>query len=155
MKFMYFLQTLREVPLGYNFTIYSYGPFDSDVLADLSMAESLGAVRSTPVSFSGGFGYRIEPSSNSAALKAEAGDFLQEHDEDIKWVIEEFGRLNSAELELFSTVVYVDQEMKDAGNTNGRADVAWLVRELKPHFKDTQIESSIEWLRNKGLLTSV
>ena len=32
MKFCYFLQSLRGVPLSYRFTLYSYGPFDSDVL---------------------------------------------------------------------------------------------------------------------------
>ena len=34
MKYMYFLQTLRGVQLGYNFSMYSYGPFDADVLSD-------------------------------------------------------------------------------------------------------------------------
>src|SRR5579872_1325193 len=59
MKYMYFLQTLRGVPLGYNFSLYSYGPFDSDVLADLSSAEVLKIVEITPVEFPGGYGYRI------------------------------------------------------------------------------------------------
>ena len=49
MKYMYFLQTLRAVPLGYNFSMYSYGPFDSDVLADLSTAEAMNLVSSSQV----------------------------------------------------------------------------------------------------------
>src|SRR5579864_5148815 len=61
MKYMYFLQTLRGVPLGYNFTMYSYGPFDSDVLSDLSSGEGMNVVTSTPVVFSGGYGYQIRP----------------------------------------------------------------------------------------------
>ena len=42
-KLCFFLQTMRSVPLGYHFTLYSYGPFDPDVLADLNSAEALGA----------------------------------------------------------------------------------------------------------------
>jgi hypothetical protein len=42
MKYCYFLQALRGVPLGYNFSLYSYGPFDAAVLSDLGDAEALG-----------------------------------------------------------------------------------------------------------------
>src|SRR5579863_9410428 len=59
MKYMYFLQVLRKVPLGYRFTLYSYGPFDSDVLADVETAESLGVLESSVVGYSGGYGYQI------------------------------------------------------------------------------------------------
>jgi hypothetical protein len=34
MKCLYFLQTVRRVPLGYHFGLYIDGPFDSDVLSD-------------------------------------------------------------------------------------------------------------------------
>ena len=43
MKFLYFLQQVRGVDLGYNFTLYTYGPFDAAVLEDLSSTTSLGA----------------------------------------------------------------------------------------------------------------
>jgi len=40
---MYLLQALRKVS-GISLSLYSYGPFDSDVLSDLGTAEDLGAV---------------------------------------------------------------------------------------------------------------
>jgi len=83
MKYMYFLQTLRHVQLGYNFTIYTYGPFDSDVLSDLSTAEAMGIVTSEPISFAGGYGYRIRASEGAASIKREANAFLAQHKEDI------------------------------------------------------------------------
>jgi len=58
MKFCIFLQTLRRVPLHYNFSLYSYGPFDSTVLSDLGDAEALGVVREVTF-YPSGFGYRI------------------------------------------------------------------------------------------------
>src|SRR5258705_8499893 len=76
MKYMYFLQTVRAVPLGYNFSMYSYGPFDSDVLADLSSAETMRVVEVTPVEFSGGYGYRIRPGARAETAKRDAATFL-------------------------------------------------------------------------------
>jgi hypothetical protein len=42
MKCLFFLKILENVPLPYNFRLYTYGPFDSHVLEDLQYAESLG-----------------------------------------------------------------------------------------------------------------
>ena len=42
-KLPYLFQELYGVSLGYDFRLYTYGPFDSDVLHDLGSAESLGA----------------------------------------------------------------------------------------------------------------
>jgi uncharacterized protein len=155
MKYMYFLQTLRNVPLGYNFTIYSYGPFDSDVLADLSTAEALGAVRSTAVSFQGGYGYRIEATPTAERLKLRENSFLTQYDKDISWVIQEFGGLNSAELELASTIVYVDRELEETGNPEGKAGLIGLVNDIKSHFSRAQVERTFDLLQNKGLIVSI
>ena len=43
MKLCFFLQESKGVPLGYHFSLYSYGPFDSDVLSDLGTAVRLKA----------------------------------------------------------------------------------------------------------------
>src|SRR5450432_1407815 len=67
MKFCYLLQTVRQVPLGYRFTLYSYGPFDSEVLSDLGTAEAMHAVKSNVVSYPGGYGYRIQKSERADA----------------------------------------------------------------------------------------
>ena len=57
MKLAFLLQTVEGLPLGYNFRLYTYGPFDEDVLNDLGQAECMQAVVSTMVPFSGGEGY--------------------------------------------------------------------------------------------------
>ena len=155
MKYMYFLQTLRAVPLGYNFSMYSYGPFDSDVLADLSTAEAMNLVSSSQVSFMGGYGYRIQPAEGAGRLKHEAREFLSTHQKDIDWLLRESGTLNSAELELASTIVYVDREFQDMGITGERAQLIGLVNEIKPHFRRDQVERSFESLRQKGLLLTI
>jgi hypothetical protein len=155
MKYMYFLQTLRGLPLGYNFSMYSYGPFDSDVLSDLSTAEAMNIVSSTPVSFTGGYGYRIRPAKCADRFKEDAKEFLAKHKQDIDWLLSQFGNLNSADLELASTVVYVDREFQDIGITGDRAQLIGLVNEIKPHFRGEQVERSFESLLKRGLLVSV
>src|SRR5437867_1104734 len=68
MKFCYFLQEVRRVPLGYRFSLYIYGPFDSNVLSDLGTAESLKAVVSNIVYYSGGYGYEISKGERCDAV---------------------------------------------------------------------------------------
>lgn len=83
MKYCYFLQVLRGVPLGYRFSLYSYGPFDSDVLADLDTAESVDGVKSSVVYFQGGYGYKIEPGARAERLTELGGEFLASHQPDL------------------------------------------------------------------------
>src|ERR1041384_2648386 len=76
MKYCYFLQVLRDVPLGYNFTLYSYGPFDSTVLSDLGNAEALGIIEETPMLT--GYGYKIKNVVPDEDLTELAGQFLEQ-----------------------------------------------------------------------------
>jgi uncharacterized protein YwgA len=152
MKYMYFLQTVRAVPLGYNFSMYSYGPFDSDVLADLSSAETMRVVEVTPVEFSGGYGYRIRPGVRSEAAKRDAENFLARYAEDVDWLFSSFGGLNSAELELTSTIVYVDRESARKEQRLSVAEISARVNEIKPHFSRERVQEFVEDLKFKGVL---
>jgi hypothetical protein len=154
MKYMYFLQTLRGVPLGYSFSMYSYGPFDSAVLADLSSGETLNIVDVTPVEFSGGYGYQIRPGVRAEAAKRNAAQFLSKHREDVDWLFSTFGNFNSAELELASTVVYVDQELAERHERGSIDGVAQRVNDIKPHFNHEQILGFVENLLYAGVLAA-
>ena len=154
MKYMYFLQIVRGVPLGYNFSMYSYGPFDSDVLADLSSAETLNIVDVDPVEFSGGYGYRITAGSRGDTAKQNASQFLFRHEEDIEWLFTIFGSLNSAELELTSTIVYVDREFAKNRQRVSVSDVAERVNEIKPHFTREHVRGFVERLIREDVLIS-
>jgi uncharacterized protein len=152
MKYMYFLQTLRNIRLGYDFSMYSYGPFDSNVLADLSSAEALGIVNVTPVQFSGGYGYRIAPGNRAESAKAEVCQFLRTHDGDISWLFRVFGSLNSAELELASTIVFVDRELSGTDDNKRLPELVDRVGEIKPHFARQQIQKFAQDLVRQGVL---
>jgi uncharacterized protein len=155
MKYMYFLQTVRGVPLGYNFSMYSYGPFDSDVLADLSSGDMLNVVDVSTVEFFGGYGYRIVPGPRAESAKRNAMQFLKDHEEDIDWLFSVFGKLNSAELELTSTIVYVDREFSKKKQPASVSEIAARVNEIKPHFTREQVVRFVEELLNRDVLMSV
>lgn len=153
MKCAYFLQTLRAVPLGYNFTLYSYGPYDRDVLDDLDYAERLGVVESQRVEYPGGYGYRIQASSRLKSAKECSSEFLSTHEQSIRWVLDQFGTMGSADLELASTLVYADRESPSRLQT--LQELARRVREVKPHFTQEQVLARARCLQDKQLLQSV
>lgn len=155
MKLCYFLQTLRSVPLGYRFTLYSYGPFDSNVLSDLSTAEALGGIESKTVLYSGGYGYEISPAAKSRSVKRLATGFISKYEADLDWVIEQFAKFGSADLELLSTIVYVDREFARANERLTPGALAEKVREVKPHFKEEYIQRRVDELRQEKMLRSV
>lgn len=152
MKFMYFLQILRKVQLGYRFTLYSYGPFDANVLWDLSVAESLGAVRSETVFYPGGYGYEIRTAEKSEWLQKRSAKFVDDHKKDVRWVTKEFGNYTSAQLELLSTIIYADREAAEAKKKPGLRALARQVHEIKPHFSETEIVTFAEKLAHDKLL---
>jgi hypothetical protein len=155
MKYCYFLQALRRVPLGYSFSLYSYGPFDSDVLADLDAAEAIGGVRTEVVYYSGGYGYQIEPADRSEGAKRWGADFVKQHESDIDWVLSQFGNLSSAQLELASTIVYSDREAAAKSEKLAPDQLALRVHDVKPRFSNAQILNLLMDLNGRGLLKSL
>jgi hypothetical protein len=148
MKLCFFLQVVKRVPLGYSFSLYSYGPFDSDVMSDLQTAEGLGALRSETLMYSGGYGYSISAGPQSGELKRYSNLFIKEHAEEINWVSSTFGRYSATDLELLSTISFVS--IKESALTN--AAIAQRVSVIKPHFSMSQIQQKVDWLDSQALL---
>jgi uncharacterized protein YwgA len=134
MKFAYLLQVIRKVPLGYRFRLYNYGPYDQQVLADAREAEANDLLQSKLVTFpKGGYGYEFLPSEESAKIHSEA---VSQCENDITWVLDQFGEESASRLELISTLVFA------CCGESGRLDKSQLVdrvHEIKPHFTKMQI----------------
>lgn len=143
MKCIYFLQILRGVPLKYSFSLYSYGPFDADVLGDLSYAENLGIVTTQVVAYPNAYGYEIKPGPNIESAKKAAAQFVERYGSDIDWVMQRFGRRSAADLELDSTIVFVDRELSHDDLKVTNADLATRVGKVKPQFAKERILSHI------------
>jgi hypothetical protein len=152
MKLLYFLQELKEIPLGYDFTLFTYGPFDSEVLSDLSTACGQEIVNEESVIYSQSYGYRIKPTSKADELSDQ---FCQEFPDlagKVDEVVREFGACGAAELELRSTILFVDRECLGEGHMLQEDNIADRVRQIKPHFERGIIQSRVTEMRNRGHL---
>ena len=155
MKFCYFLQELRGAQLGYSFSLYSYGPFDSSVLSDLGEGEALGVLREEVIPYPSGYGYRISCVLDTAQLVEIGGELLERYRGDIDWVVGEFGTYSAANLELASTLVYADREALAAEEEISMAELSRRVHEVKPRFMNDYILRQAESLKRRSLLSAV
>jgi uncharacterized protein len=152
MKCLYFLQTIRGVPLGYRFRLYTYGPFDPDVLNDLSLAERLGAVDSHLQSFSGGYRYELARGTDAGRVSNAVRDFLNRYQDDIDWVVQVFGGRSALDLENASTVLFTDRSVSERGERITLRELVHRVHEVKPHLAIHVIEREARSLKEQGLI---
>jgi uncharacterized protein YwgA len=154
MKFAYILQTVRGVPLGYNFELYNYGPYDTTVLSDLSQAATLKAIKSETVTYPSGYGYRYTTNDKgySALCKKAAGE-LTKHGNDIAWVLDEFGSDSASRLELVSTIIFAERETRRKRCIESPSGLCRRVKGIKPYFSDDVISETISELESKNLIS--
>ncbi|MEW4528229.1 hypothetical protein [Maioricimonas sp. JC845] len=153
MKWAYLLQVLRGVPLGYRFSLYNYGPYDASVLSDLASAVSQGAIRENTVHYRAGSGYEYRPvPGTTAGLYEDAEPQLTPLDDDIEWVLSEFGDSSASELELVATIVFARREMLRKGQPCSRETLCRRVRAIKPQFDETYIIGQIDRLEANDVI---
>jgi uncharacterized protein YwgA len=148
MKILFFLQESRGVPLDYQFSLYSYGPFDSDVLSDISWAERLNVLKSTTVYYPSGIGYEYSGGTGVDSLGDLAEDFVKAHQRDIKWALDHFSHKTAAELELLSTILYIAKYQ----NPKTVDKLIEQVELVKPHFSQDQVRSGFNELVGLNVL---
>ncbi len=156
MKLIFFMKELKNVPVPYNFRLYTYGPFDSKVLDDLQYAELLGVIKSALVHYSEtGAGYRLEIGPNAAGIEGNRSEYIQRYREGIDWVIAKFGSRTASELEMASTLIYIDRIAKRDQKEINIVEISRKVHDIKSHLKVAVIESEARKLRDDSLLQSV
>lgn len=136
MKLLHLLQDGLHVPLGYRFTLYNYGPYDSEVMSDIEYAESLGRIK---VQYEGpDQGYRITAGDHIGDVPGHVEPRLRE-------LMSSFGAMNARDLELRSTLLYL------SGAFSGNSLIDRL-RELKPKYSEAEVQTAVNELRQKRLL---
>jgi uncharacterized protein YwgA len=149
-KFVYLLQELYDIKAGYDFSLYTYGPFSSDLLSDLDFVESLDGVN---VNFLPEIqGYEISPGKANESIREKATEFLKNAKGKIDRIIEDFGHFTAKDLELRSTIIFVNRDLKRKGQTNIHHELINLVQDIKPHFNKNEISDALSELENKGYI---
>jgi uncharacterized protein YwgA len=147
-KIVFLLQEVYNVDCGYDFTLYSYGPFDSRLLGDLDLVESWGCVKvESADSFMGG--YRILPNGEAAKIRGKAADFLDSAATRfaIDALINDYGAKSARDLELRATLIYVCKDLQRRDKLPpSRGELYRIAHEIKPKFSETDMNSAIEEL---------
>jgi uncharacterized protein YwgA len=155
MKLFYFLQELKCVQLGYDFRLFTYGPFDSEVLSDLATSCNLGTVVERTVIYPRGYGYEITPTAQAEQLSQELENANGALSAQVDEVVNEFGGFSASELELRSTILFVDREMASENQNVTSNEIADRVRQIKPHFSQETIFGRITIMKNKNQLLTL
>lgn len=154
MKLIFILQEVYKVPLGYRFSLYTYGPYCSDVLSDLDYSEAINGVKIYHVVSEPG-GYNIEPSYEADGYIAKAKTFLDNHKGSINDMLKLFGKMTAKDLELRSTIVYIYKNYLKNRWEIDSTEIAGDVKELKPYFSTEQILEAYQELSETGIFTQL
>lgn len=151
-KIVYFLQNAYGVDLPYKFYFYHFGPYDDTLDTQLRIMKIYGLIDigSDPK----GIGYSIEVKEEKVEeyIKA-ADDFVEEHKEKVKSVLNLFGNRPPSDLELEATIHFVFRNHKGKfGNRQIKDTVIQKVKTLKPKFTKKQIESEYDLLLEQKVL---
>lgn len=150
-KLVYLLQSVYGVNCGYQFGIHTYGVFTAQLLQDLDYTCFLESVEMSPATSSLG-GYCIKPGKNFEAIIEKGSEFLNQEEVDhaLDDLVRDYGKASAVKLELLSTIVYVDRDMKIAKEPLTREKLISMVQDMKPKFAKGEISGEIDQLAEKS-----
>lgn len=150
-KLVYFLESVFGVDAGYEFSLYTYGPFCVELLHDLDVAEAIGGVR---VDYDATLNwYQISPGPRADWIEDRGREFLDNVASAIDEVVSDYGRSTAKELELHATVVFSHRQAQSSGSMPQDEELVDEVHEIKPHFDRHEIFRAVRQLRMLGYLT--
>jgi len=142
-KLIYLLQELFEIPLGYTFYIYYYGPYSDEVWGDLTAMQDTGFL--TITADPSGYGYRIKTMNGEKKkwIKNKVKDLPEDRIEEL---VELLRDQPVRILELIATAhfIYKDLEKKNRFSEN---TLISDLRALKPHFSEKEVKDAFRIMK--------
>ena len=149
MKMAYLLQELYGVPLGYRFSLYSYGPYSPEVLGDLEYAKSRQQVNVEYLGDTQG-GFKITPADKASSTRNQ-NESIRLYDGKLNELVERFGSFNAKDLELRTTSIFLWKRLQPSREEDVNT-LAETVQQLKPHFNAKTIRFVIDSLLKDGVV---
>lgn len=146
-KYLFLLQQVYKLPLNYDFEIYTYGPYASEVMEDISLAERQDVISIETVPYPGHMGYSIR-----AKNYTDDKNFSTDVENGITELLELFGGKKAKELELSTTIIYLYHNSKMNSWDCDKETITNYVHEIKPHFTLETIEDEYDNLEKNGIL---
>lgn len=148
-KAVYLLQAGQGLDLGYNYRLYHYGPYCSDLWRDLNSLDDSGLIRVEGER--SGYGYRITPVNPDAdspfgCLQAEEAAAVDD-------LLELMGDKHVRQLESIATTEYVYlAKLKATGHPPSVEEVTEGVLQIKPHLGAADVVAAHDLLKGHRLL---
>lgn len=150
MKTIFMIQQVKHIDLGYEFSIYTYGPYNADVMEDIDELVADGLLSSNVYFYKDYIGYTL--SATDSGGKA-ASNLKDEETVALKEILGFVRGKSAKDLELYSTIIYVeDWYLKNNKTNNNIAAIIKKVHELKPHFSERVIQNAYTCLSDVNFL---
>ncbi|MCL4424003.1 MAG: hypothetical protein M1299_07615 [Firmicutes bacterium] len=145
-KLFYLLIYGKNVPLGYKFKLYYYGPYCAEIWGDLNTIKDYGLISIQPKP--DGFGYDIAPGNKTwPSLKEFASAIAPKIDE----LLDLLGGQHVRMLEVLATTHYVYTDWKKRDFEPSPDSVAESVVALKPHLTVEEAKQALALLKREKL----
>ncbi len=139
-KSTYFLQTLFDPELEFEFILYRHGPFSFDLRDELMSLRADGILQLEPQPYP--YGPRLRPTATGEGLKETYPKTLRERRASIAFIAQRLGPKDVNQLERIATALYATQEEPEAPpEARARA-----ISDLKPHIPQARALAAIEEL---------
>lgn len=143
MKCTYFLQEIENVPLNYDFKIYTYGPYSSEVTEELDFARQSGLLDIKWTGFPNGLHFYSISALNKGATQ---------YDAQIDSIMTVFGEKTAKELELLSTVLFVQRAKENNKLKKDKTTICRSVAAIKPRFSEKEVEAGYDFMKGHNYL---
>lgn len=144
MKSMFMLQQVKGIELGCDFSIYTYGPYAPDIMEDIDDLVSEDLLSSTIYKYNNYIGYKLDvtDNGNKVAIQLSHEEIIALKD------ISNFVHDKTAkQLELYSTIIYVNNLYTKNAWGNDELSIIQKVHEIKPHFSEAAIGNAYKELK--------
>jgi uncharacterized protein YwgA len=143
MKILYMLQQVKNVDLGYEFDIYTYGPYAPEVLESVDELIEKELVTSKMYRYNNYVGYKLNLTEKGKQALTEIN---QEDSSSLHDILSFTEGCSAKDLELYSTIIFVSSFYSRCKGKFSAIDVKNKVQEIKPHFDIGEISESYESL---------
>lgn len=128
-KTCYLLQELLDVPLGFAFVLYKYGPYSFGLTDELTALRADGVLSLRVVDER--YGPRYDPGDNAAVVRSKFPKTIRRYRPQIDFLAAKVGNKDVADLERFATAFYIRRQFGGSLPVKKRAQ---KLAELKPHI---------------------
>lgn len=149
MKMVYILQQVFDVKTNYSFGIYTYGPYSRDVSEDLDFLVYGQFVDAQIYEYEKFSAYKFSVSSKGIESK---GTISQNDDKKISSVLELFGDKKVKELELDSTIIFINHQYNQNKWEKSKSEIISDVRDIKSHFTESEVGKAYDNLIKSNML---